>query len=69
MIVSETCFEILTAYPDVPDSTMMIHVNAPGLHAEEQYHSNFSIKDDNGGVVNRANRSVPFSECSYYLSN
>ena len=39
-----------------------VEISAPGLPAGGHYHSNFSIKDDNGGIVDTGETVVPFSK-------
>ena len=52
--------ETSTACFGTPSTTVVI--NATGLPAGEQYHSNFSIKDHNGAVVDTGEESVLFSK-------
>ena len=54
----ETFLKISTVYFNGPET--FIEINATGLPAGEQYHSNFSIKDDNGHVVDMEKTSIPF---------
>ena len=46
------------------DGNTTVMINVTGLHAGGQYHSNFSIKDSNGAVVDKGGESVSFSECT-----
>ena len=54
--------EASTVYFVTPKA--IVKINATGLPAGEHYHSNFSIKDHNGAVVDIGEESVSFSECN-----